>query len=266
MAFCGNCVSGHLHEGTPNGSVETINGVSTYVSKPADGSKKQVILYLVDVFGYHLNNSRLLADEYASQGFYVYMPDILEGDALPMEVLQKIAPTEAEPPRDGIIDRAADKASAMASLGPWLTKHRDAVSNPIIEGFLNHIKADPHIGKIGAVGFCWGARHALLLAAGNSISAAVACHPSGLSVPSELEPITKPCAIYAGSIDPLFDEKAAIGAREVLEKHKITHEVKIYPGQTHGFAVRGDLSKREIQEGKNEVTVDTINFFKKHLA
>ena len=81
MATLGKCcVTGHLHEGTPKGRVETLNGLSTYVSPPKDGSKKKALLFVVDVFGYELNNSRLLADEYAANGYYVYMPDFLQGE------------------------------------------------------------------------------------------------------------------------------------------------------------------------------------------
>ena len=52
--FCQNCISGHLHSGTPKGQVEVIGGLNTYVSPSPNGSKKAVIIYITDIFGYEL--------------------------------------------------------------------------------------------------------------------------------------------------------------------------------------------------------------------
>merc|ERR1712087_378530 len=61
------CVSGHVHEGTPKGKVETIAGLNTYVSPSSDGSKAKTVIFITDIFGYELVNVRLVADEYAAQ-------------------------------------------------------------------------------------------------------------------------------------------------------------------------------------------------------
>lgn len=53
-----------------------------YVSKPSDGSKAKTVIFVTDIFGYELVNVRLLADEYAAQGLYCLIPDILEGGSL----------------------------------------------------------------------------------------------------------------------------------------------------------------------------------------
>lgn len=44
--FCEDCFKGFIHEGTPTGSIETINDVEVYVSKPAGeyAKDKAVIL------------------------------------------------------------------------------------------------------------------------------------------------------------------------------------------------------------------------------
>jgi hypothetical protein len=41
------CLSGKVHQGTPNGSIETIDGLQTYVAAPKDGSKAKTIVFLV---------------------------------------------------------------------------------------------------------------------------------------------------------------------------------------------------------------------------
>ena len=48
------CVSGHLHQGNPEGIETEIAGLKTYIASPPDGSKDAAILYISDIFGYEL--------------------------------------------------------------------------------------------------------------------------------------------------------------------------------------------------------------------
>lgn len=89
------CVSGSIHEGTPTGNFETVGGRRTYISKPKDGSKAKTAVFLADIFGVDLINTqcvsmllpifltdlllRLVADTWAQNGWYVYLPDIFDG-------------------------------------------------------------------------------------------------------------------------------------------------------------------------------------------
>lgn len=62
------------------------------------------------------------------------------------------------------------------------------MSEPIISGFINAVKQIPGTNKVGAIGFCWGGRYAILQAhqprgeSGGGVDAVYACHPSLLSV------------------------------------------------------------------------------------
>jgi dienelactone hydrolase len=98
-----------------------------------------------------------------------------------------------------------------ATFGPWALKHRDAgpsnpaccfycccplqtpsrlpcrslsvdppaVTLPIWQDFLKAVRAEPETKTLIAVGFCFGGRHAILAASGESpfADAAVAFHP-----------------------------------------------------------------------------------------
>ena len=54
-----------------------------------------------------------------------------------------------------VADKAKNAALIPATLGPWLAKHREGVSKPIIDGFINTVRMTPGTNKIGAIGFCW---------------------------------------------------------------------------------------------------------------
>ena len=46
------CISGHLHEGTAEGTEMEISGLKTYIASPPDGSKAKCIVLIHDIFGY----------------------------------------------------------------------------------------------------------------------------------------------------------------------------------------------------------------------
>lgn len=63
---------GVTHEGEAVGKYEEINGVKTYVALPSgEYDKTKAILFLSDIYGHQLINSRLLADDFARNGFQV---------------------------------------------------------------------------------------------------------------------------------------------------------------------------------------------------
>ena len=76
---CRGCFSGSVVSDTPTGTVSTVHGLPTYVTRP-DGPPKGLIVYIPDLFGWELPNARLLADNYATKsGFVVYLPDFMNG-------------------------------------------------------------------------------------------------------------------------------------------------------------------------------------------
>lgn len=105
-----------------------------------------------DIFGYDLNNARLLADEYAAAGFYVVVPDVLEGDNIDHNLLNAIAPKPSM--EKSLTEKATDTAKVGATLPTWLARNREAVTRPKIDACVNALRADSQVGKIGAVGFC----------------------------------------------------------------------------------------------------------------
>ncbi|KZS96363.1 putative cytoplasm protein [Sistotremastrum niveocremeum HHB9708] len=258
-------LSGHLHVGNPIGQEETLGGMTTYTTGDVKNKNKS-ILFITDIFGYHLTNTRLLADEYAKAGFYVYVPDLFDGDYVPEYVLDVVAPKDTAPPKS-FTEKALSTAKAPFDLGPWVVKHREAVSLPLIKNAVEAIRADPATGKLGAVGFCWGGRYAILLAhAGSQVDAAVAHHPSFLGLPDDVEPVAKPLAVTVGDKDSMLDQKGVAQLKEILtSKAGVPSEVTVYPGAHHGFTVRGDLNNETEREQKEQAAEQTIAWMRKYL-
>ena len=89
-----------------------------------------------------------------------------EGDSLPLSFLQNVEPPLHVQETLSVTDKAKNAAVVPATLGPWLVKHREGVSRPLVDGFVNAVRMTPGTDKVGAVGFCWGGRYAILQAHG----------------------------------------------------------------------------------------------------
>ena len=96
----------------------------------------------------------------------------------------------------------------------------------------------PGTNKVGAIGFCWGGRYAILQAhgqeksgAGSSIGgvdAAYACHPSLVAIPGDFEPVMKPLSFALGSKDSLLDEGSVGKIQDLMaKKTEVPHEIRV---------------------------------------
>ncbi|EXJ86787.1 hypothetical protein A1O3_03741 [Capronia epimyces CBS 606.96] len=266
------CVSGAVHSGTPRGHEATIGGLPTYIAEPENKSKSKSVVFIVDIFGWKFKNVRLLADQYAKAGFYCYIPDVHEGDSLPIEFLQDVEPPLKVKEQEGLLAKAKETVNVMATLGPWLAKHREGVAEPLISGFIDAVRKIDGTGKLGAIGFCWGGRYAILQAHARKedqkggVDAAYACHPSLLSIPSDLVPVAKPVSLAVGEKDSLLDLKSVEQIKETLEKTGVPTEVKIYNDQVHGFALRSDWSSDADKKAMDDAEKQGIDWFNKYLG
>ncbi|KAG9309440.1 alpha/beta-hydrolase [Chiua virens] len=250
MSLCDKCVSGVRHEGTPEGKVIELDGVKVYFAKPTgDYPKDKAILFLPDVFGIELINARLLADDFAKNGFQVYAIDYFGGDNL--------APDALNP-------------SAKFDLMGWLSKHGQDVTRPIIDKVINALKSQG-ITQFAATGYCFGGRYVFDLAFDKAIKVAAVSHPSLLQVPQDLHKFKEtglPLLINSCEVDQMFPITAQAEADTILgggSKSSALYKREYFKGCTHGFAVRGDLSIPDVKAGKEGSFKATVEFFFKHL-
>ncbi|KAF8512068.1 alpha/beta-hydrolase [Gautieria morchelliformis] len=245
MSLCKECVSGVTHEGTPLGQIELVNGVSTYIAFPkGDFPKEKAILLLTDIFGVQLNNNK--ADDFARNGFQVYMPDMFGGEAVP--------------------------ENAMANPGSvsvlWSEKNSTESTRIVVDSLITGLR-HRGITTYGAVGYCYGARHVIDLARENTISVAAVAHPSRLVVPGDFHDLVQksraPLLINSCETDSAFPQESCQKADEILGegKYQPGYARQHWLGCTHGFAVRGDMSNPQVKAGKEGAFKATVEWFLK---
>ncbi|TCD70369.1 hypothetical protein EIP91_003721 [Steccherinum ochraceum] len=248
MSLCKDCVSGVRHEGEPEGKWEKIGGVDCYVATPTvDYPKDKVLLFLTDVFGPQLINIRLLADDFARNGFKTVVPDMFEGDAVSPDALET-----------GKVDFAA-----------WFGKHGPATAHPLVDKVITALK-ESGVTTFGTTGYCYGARIGFDLAYQGITAVTVVAHPSFLQAPADFEKYSQtkvPLLINSCTVDQQFPLDAQAKADEVLGGGKFApgYVRNYWDGCTHGFAVRGDLSDPKVKAGKEGAFKSSVEFLIKHL-
>jgi dienelactone hydrolase len=116
------------------------------------------LLFLPDVIGIW-QNSKLMADQFGANGYYTLMPDLFNGDSLALN----------RPPD---FDLQKWKTYGSDGKNPHTTKEID----PIIEVAVQELRAQGY-KKIGAVGYCFGAKYVCRFLAGKGIDVAYCAHP-----------------------------------------------------------------------------------------
>ena len=125
--------------------------------------------------------------------------------------------------------------------------------------------------EFAATGYCFGARYVFDLAFDGIIKVAAVSHPSLLKVPEDLEKIKStgvPLLINSCEVDPQYPLDSQKTGDEILgagttssEKYERTY----WPGCTHGFAVRGDISDPKVKAGKEGSFKATVEWFIRFL-
>jgi dienelactone hydrolase len=105
------------------------------------------------------------------------IPDIFEGDPVPESVLTE---------------------GFTSFNGPaWFSKHPVARVDEIVGTTIKSVKSEFGPTKLGAVGFCFGAKYVLrFLAAGKGVDVGFVAHPTGVE-DAEVEEIAGPLSIAA---------------------------------------------------------------------
>ncbi|KAF4501811.1 Dienelactone hydrolase [Fusarium agapanthi] len=245
---CSECFKGHSHGGQPIGEVQEMFGRPTYVASPPDDKPVKGIVIVPDTFGWEFINNRLLADQYALNGYFlVYLPDFMVGRPAPIWLLD-------------IIWKPWDLAQTIYGMAPFLYSSGLAASWPRTRSFFEALRL--HEGpqrRIGVAGSCWGGKPILTLAHPESITkegmplidVVYIGHPSGMSLPEDVESIFKPVSVVLGDWDIC---------------HIHVSEVVVYPGAGNGFCVRVVEKNENLLQQSKEAEKQALDWFATHFG
>lgn len=259
--------------------------MQVYVSKPSEypHAPARLLLLLTGGTGLKSTNNQIQADRFAAEGFLVVMPDLFEGDVAPNS-----ATVDAEQAADGtssFLDNFKIKAAETAKsfmIDMWLARHTEEKVLPILHKVIDGAKdefadAVSNGGGVYAVGYCFGAKYILLLAAerkpfvgggwlggeqkpadeesgaaknGPFIKAGALAHAT-LVAREDFEGIKAPLSLVCVENDPMFPDDIRKFGEESLSKANVDHEVQVYPGVPHG---KSKFSAPFIDDLKHELT------------
>ncbi|XP_071742044.1 endo-1,3;1,4-beta-D-glucanase-like [Rutidosis leptorrhynchoides] len=193
--------------GSESGEVVQIASLNSYISGNND-SKVSVIL-ASDVYGYEAPKLRILADKIASAGYYVVVPDFFDGHPF----------------------------IPKTHLPDWIKIHPTKPAVELAKRVVQALK-EKGISKIGAAGFCWGAKVVVELAKDADIEAAALLHPTFVTL-DDIKGVKVPVAVLGAEIDRISPPEVVKQFKAALQaKPEVDHFVKIYPGVSHGWTVR----------------------------
>ncbi|CRG87039.1 hypothetical protein PISL3812_04053 [Talaromyces islandicus] len=237
------CYQGVKHEGQAAGSISTLNDFEIYTSYPADKSTENAILFLTDVIGHRFINAQLIADQFAANGYFVIMPDIFHGD-----------PVQLNKP-------------AGFDIGKWKLNHGTEKIDPIVEACVQELRTKYNTKKIGAVGYCFGAKYVVrhLHPEQGKIDAGYLAHPSFVDA-DEFKALTGPVAISAAETDAIFPAEKRHESESILKELGTPYQINLYSGVEHGFAVRGDPKNPVARYAKESAFLQAVQWFKEHLG
>ncbi|KAK1978186.1 dienelactone hydrolase family protein [Colletotrichum cereale] len=290
--FCADCFKGALRDDVkPEGIVETIHGLPTYVARPDPGREPAgVVVILPDAFGWELPNSRALADAYAKRiPAVVLLPDMMNGYALPASAMlmnDRLGGEKSWFRKYFFILPLAVVTLARHFVALYIAT-RTGVIVPRIGNFLRAVRLAPPSPlppqassasadsaqktiRIGVAGFCWGGKHAVQLTqlgagpygASPLVDCAYTAHPSFLSLPGDLDRVALPLSVANGDDDMMMPRAKMAQAKELLGTKKDC-EIVEYPGAKHGFAVRGDPGDRSQEAHGRQAEDQAVGWFRR---
>ncbi len=197
------------------------------------------------MIGHGFINAQLIADQLAANGYFVVMPDVFQGDPVPLNRPEGF------------------------DLMQWLKGppgHGPRTVDPVIDATLVEMRTKLGCKRIGGVGYCFGAKYIIrhLRPDQGKIEAGYCAHPSFVES-QELQEIQGPLSISAAETDTIFPAEKRHESEKILKKTDQPYQINLYSGVEHGFAVRADLNDKEARFAKESAFLQAVQWFEEHL-
>lgn len=130
--------------------------------------------------------------------------------------------------------------------------------DPIADVVINHLKNTLKVKKLG---YCFGAKHVVGNLKNDRLDAGYVAHPSFVTS-DELSALSKPLFIGAAEIDTIFTSEKRSESEKILADLKAPYQINLYGAVSHGFALRGDLSIKEVKFAMDRAFEQAVTWFK----
>jgi dienelactone hydrolase len=104
------------------------------------------------------------------------------------------------------------------------------------------------------------ARHHSKAGEGPKIDVGYFAHPSFVDE-DELRSFRGPLSIAAAETDTIFPAEKRYRTETILKEKGDPYEITLYSGTEHGFAVRGDISVKQIKYAKEQAFKQAVQWF-----
>ncbi|KAK4230231.1 protein AIM2 [Podospora fimiseda] len=275
--LCDNCVSDRPTppNQTTKGELTKLAEIDVYISKPPTypSTPSRLLLLLTGGTGLLATNNQLQADLFAQEGYVVVMPDLFGADPAPnSKTVEEIAAETGD--SNSFLDLFKIKAAETAKsfmIDMWLARHTEEKVLPLIKKVLEEAKdefadAVASGGGVYAAGYCFGGRYVLLLGQekevvssggddeeankakteGPWIKAGALAHATLVST-NDFVGLKAPVSVVSVESDPLFPDEVRTKGEDLMRESGVEHEVQVYPGVPHGFAVVGEYEDANIK-------------------
>jgi dienelactone hydrolase len=277
---------------TPSGDISQLGGIDCYITRPSDypHSPSKLLLLLTGGTGYQSTNNQLQADKYASEGYLVVMPDQFDNDPAPNRV--DMAEVQADTSWLESIKLKTAEGIKSFLIDMWLARHTPEKVLPLLHKVVEGAKEEfadavANGGGIYGVGYCFGAKYILILAGEHPdtvawaqtapkdeeqgtvkqepvLKAGAVAHGT-MVTKEDLEHVKAPVYIAAVQNDPLFSEDEVLTpGRRAMETNKVEHEIQVFSGVPHGFAVLGDYDDPKIKQSQSQAFGQMLGWIQSH--
>jgi len=257
--------------------MEDIQGTPAYVV----GQGPKAVVMVHDIFGLHSGRHKQLADEIASRGFLVIVPDFFAGADGGLF-------GKAYEPGYGMGMRKLFKFLWALMSGQAKSFQRQHPWNPTCQKVWTG-QIEPWLDRqgcssTGVLSFCWGAYVAVHAAGLTStglkhpmvpVTANVLFHPSFASVAEALNEdqeaviktaATVPTAVYSTSMEPKAWQPGGQASQWMKDANADGVVVWQQVKQVHGFMTRGDMKGNlQLAEDVQRLVEETVVFLRKHV-
>ncbi|KAF8541012.1 dienelactone hydrolase family-domain-containing protein [Trichophaea hybrida] len=227
-----------------NDEIVKLGDTEVYISKPADTDVgTRLLVLLTNGVGIHSVNNQVQAD-------HLQKPDILWlcqiCDPAPNTV--NVATTTEE--EFSLLDQIKMRAVEGNALKAVKEQYGDK------EYRTSH--------GIHVVGYCFGGKYALRLAATDEVSAVAVAHGTMISR-EDFVGVKNPVTFACVENDPLFPDEIREEGLKLLQERNIEHELKVYKGVPHGFAVYGSYPDHHIKLSQEKVFDQFVEFISNYV-